>query len=168
METSNFFIIIYLIAPLNVSSMYFCSGLKTFQNLSPTLVLADENVLTRFAEVKGMNIKWELVGWAWCCTWMIELEMEKCFSGVWKVLWVVKNPTKQPTNNSDLRNSGKEENYFLPPLLFCVFSSQAGCGWTVWKAKFPALPYKSTLVICEGWTGQSTAVFWRVDGWFFS
>lgn len=47
---------------MNVSSMYFCSGLKTFQNLSPILVLADENVLTRSAEVKGMNIKWELVG----------------------------------------------------------------------------------------------------------
>lgn len=30
--------------------------------LSPALVLADENVLTRFAEVKGMNIKWEVVG----------------------------------------------------------------------------------------------------------
>lgn len=62
METSNFLIIIYLIVPLNVSNKYFCSGLKIFQNLSPALVLADENVLTRFAEVKGMNIKWEMVG----------------------------------------------------------------------------------------------------------
>lgn len=46
---------------------------------------------------------------------------------------------KNPTNNlptTDLCNSGKEENYFLPPLSFCVFSSLAGCGWTVWKAEF--------------------------------
>lgn len=56
METSNFLIIIYLIAPLNVCNKYFCSGLKIFQNLSSALVLADENVLTRCAEVKGMNI----------------------------------------------------------------------------------------------------------------
>lgn len=62
METTYFFILIYLIALLNVSSKYLCSGLETFQNLNPALVLADENVLTRFAEVKGMNMKWELVG----------------------------------------------------------------------------------------------------------
>lgn len=35
---------------------------STFQNFSPALVLVDENILTRFAEVKGLNIKWELVG----------------------------------------------------------------------------------------------------------
>lgn len=124
---------------------YFCSGLKIFQNLSPVLVLADENVLIRCAEVKGMNIEWELVGWTWCFTWVIELEMEKCFSGVSKVLWTLKKPTKQPTNNSHLHNSGKEENSFLPPFLFSVFSSLAGCGCTVGKAEFPAPPYKSTL-----------------------
>lgn len=31
----------------------------------------------------------------------------------------LKKTTKQPTNNSDLNNSGKDENYFLPPFLFC-------------------------------------------------
>lgn len=68
METSKCLFFFFLRPPLNVSSKYFCSGLKTFLNFSPTVVLTDENVLTRLAEVRGLNIKSELVGLAWCLT----------------------------------------------------------------------------------------------------
>lgn len=41
---------------------------SAFLNLSPTVVLTNEDVLTRLAEVRGLNIKLELVGLAWCLT----------------------------------------------------------------------------------------------------
>lgn len=51
------------IPPLNVSRQYLCIGLKTFLNLSPTVVLANENVLTGIAEVTELNIKLEFFNW---------------------------------------------------------------------------------------------------------
>lgn len=100
---------------------------STLQNFSHALVLADENILTRFAEVKGMNIKWELVGWVWYFTWVIELEMEKCFSGVSKVLSVVKKTAKQPTNNSDLRNGEIERFFSSSSFILCFFKPSKVC-----------------------------------------
>lgn len=48
---------------MNVSGEYLCIGLKTFLNLSPTVVLANENVLSGIAEVTELHIKLELFNW---------------------------------------------------------------------------------------------------------